>query len=117
MAKLTRRTAIQTLAAPALLGAAHPKATAFALIGDRYHNSDYIRTGLGKTLTRDAGVSIDFCDDVNLLNSDNLSGYKLLIVFRDGMLWPDGYPDENSNAAWAGRRGDTKIVSEPAVPA
>jgi type 1 glutamine amidotransferase len=33
------------------------------------------------------------------------------------MLWPDGYPDESSNAAWNGRRGDTKLVSEPPVPA
>jgi type 1 glutamine amidotransferase len=51
------------------------------------------------------------------MNAENLAGYKLLIVFRDGMLWPDGYPDENSNAAWAGRRGDTKLVSEPPVAA
>jgi type 1 glutamine amidotransferase len=115
MRTLTRRTAIQTLAASALLRAASSKATAFALVGDRYHNSDYMRTGLGKTLVRDAGISIDFSDEVKLLNAENLAGYKLLIVFRDGMLWPDGYPDESSNAAWAGRRGDTKLVSEPPV--
>jgi hypothetical protein len=117
MLTITRRTAIQSLAASALLRAASPKATAFALVGDRYHNSDYMRTGLGKTLVRDAGVSIDFSDEVKLLNAENLTGYKLLIVFRDGMLWPEGYPDESSNAAWAGRRGDTKLVSEPPVPA
>jgi len=117
MLTVTRRTAIQSLAASALLRAASPKATAFALVGDRYHNSDYMRTGLGKTLVRDAGVSIDFSDEVKLLNTENLTGYKLLIVFRDGMLWPDGYPDESSNAAWASRRGDTKLVSEPPVPA
>jgi len=111
---ITRRTAIQALAAPAFLRAA--KSIAFALVGDRYHNSDYIRTGLGKTLVRDAGVSIDFSDEVKLLNAENLAGYKLLIVFRDGMLWPDGYPDENSNAAWAGRRNDTKLIIEPPVP-
>src|SRR5258708_799248 len=117
MRTFTRRTAIQTLAATALVRAASPKATAFALIGDRYHNSDYMRTGLGKTLVRDAGISIDFSDEVKLMNAENLAGYKLLIVFRDGMLWPDGYPDETSNAAWAGRRGDTKPVSEPPAPA
>jgi len=117
MLTITRRTAIQSLAASALLRAASPKATAFALVGDRYHNSDYMRTGLGKTLVRDAGVSIDFSDEVKLLNTENLTGYKLLIVFRDGMLWPEGYPDESSNAAWAGRRGDTKLVSAPPVPA
>ena len=48
MLTITRRTAIQSLAASALLRAASPKATAFALVGDRYHNSDYMRTGLGK---------------------------------------------------------------------
>jgi hypothetical protein len=117
MLTITRRTAIQTLAAPAFLRGASPKATAFALVGDRYHNSDYMRTGLGKTLVRDAGISIDFSDEVKLLNAENLAAYKLLIVFRDGMLWPDGYPDESSNAAWAGRRGDTKLDSEPPVPA
>ena len=114
---MTRRTAIQTLAAPAFLRAASQKATAFALVGDRYHNSDYMRTGLGKTLVRDAGIAVDFTDEVKLLNAETLAGYKLLIVFRDGMLWPDGYPDESSNAAWSGRRGDTKLVSEPPVAA
>ena len=91
------------------------KATAFALIGDRYHNSDYIRTGLGKTLGKEAGVSIDFCDDVTRLDAEGLQGYKLLIVFRDGMLWPDGYANENSNAAYA-RSGSPPIVSQPPLP-
>jgi type 1 glutamine amidotransferase len=67
------------------------KSTAFALIGDRYHNSDYIRTALGKTLVRELGLSIDFTDEVTLLNADNLRGYKLLILFRDAMQWPNGY--------------------------
>ncbi|MBN1291620.1 MAG: ThuA domain-containing protein [Candidatus Latescibacteria bacterium] len=71
--------------------AAPKKATAFALVGDRYHNSDYIRTALGKTLVEGAGLSIDFTDEVKLLNAETLKGYKMLIVFRDGMLWPDGY--------------------------
>jgi hypothetical protein len=71
--------------------AARQKATAFAVVGDRYHNSDYIRTALGKTLVQGAGLSIDFTDEVTLLNAGNLDGYKMLIVFRDGMLWPDGY--------------------------
>ena len=112
---ITRRTALQALAAPALLHAAGAKAIAFALIGDRYHNSDYIRTGLGKTLGREAGLSIDFSDEVKLLNAENLAGYKLLIVFRDGMLWPDGYADEGSNAAFAGRGGALKVESVPPV--
>jgi len=104
--------------APLAFGAiasAREKGTAFALIGDRYHNSDYIRTGLGKTLGKDLGVAIDFRDDVKLLDAESLQGYKLLIVFRDGMTWPDGYPDESSNAAFAHLTAP-KIVSEPALP-
>ena len=67
------------------------QATAFALAGDRYHNIDYIRTALGKTLGKDLGISIDFTDELSLLDSPNLKGYKLLIVLRDGMIWPNGY--------------------------
>lgn len=90
------------------------KATAFGLIGDRYHNSDYIRSALNRTVVRDLGVSIDFCDETRNLTAETLDGYKLLVVLRDGMIWPDGYPDESSNAAWAAS-GRPKMISEPAV--
>jgi len=93
--QITRRAAISGIAASALLptnpASAAAKATAFALIGDRYHNSDYIRTALRKTLVKDLGISIDFRDEVELLNAEELKGYKLLIMLRDGMLWPGGY--------------------------
>jgi hypothetical protein len=91
------------------------KATAFALIGDRYHNSDYIRTGLGRTIDREMGVSIDFCDEVKMLDAEALEGYKLLIILRDGMLWPDGYADESSNAGYVAT-GRPPLVSDPPVP-
>jgi hypothetical protein len=78
--------------------------TAFALAGDRYHNIDYIRTALGKTLVKDLGVSIDFTDELSLLTSSKLKPYKLLIMFRDGMVWPGGYE---------GSGGRGPIVSEP----
>jgi type 1 glutamine amidotransferase len=94
---------------------ARTKATAFALIGDRYHNSDYIRTGLGRTIGRQLGVSIDFCDETRMLDAETLQGYKLMIMQRDGMVWPDGYPDENTNAAWVAT-GRPALESEPAVP-
>jgi type 1 glutamine amidotransferase len=41
--------------------------------------------------------------------------YKLLIILRDGMIWPDGYGDESSNAGYV-RSGSPKIISEPSVP-
>jgi hypothetical protein len=94
---------------------ARAKADAFALIGDRYHNSDYIRTGLNRTIAEPLGVSIDFCDETRMLDAQTLGGYKLLIILRDGMIWPDGYPDENTNAAWV-NTGKPELISDPPVP-
>lgn len=115
--QISRRSVLSGIAASALLPAARAsaanKATAFALIGDRYHNSDYIRTALRKTLVRDAGISIDFRDEVELLNAQELKGYKLLIILRDGMLWPTGYlqgPSASPNTP------AVPIVSEPPLP-
>ena len=45
--------------------------TAFALAGDRYHNIDYIRTALGKTLVKGLGISIDFTDELSLLTASS----------------------------------------------
>src|SRR5260370_922101 len=66
-------------------------ATAFALCGDESHNSDYIRSALTSTLTQDAGLSIDFTDEEKLLDYDRLRHYKILIMFRDGLRFPNGY--------------------------
>ena len=91
------------------------KADAFALIGDRYHNSDYIRTGLNRTISAPLGITIDFCDETKRLTRATLRGYKLLIILRDGMIWPDGYPNEATNAGWVAG-GRPELVSEPPVP-
>jgi len=109
---MTRRSVIGSIALAAF---GREKATAFALIGDRYHNSDYIRIALGKTIGQELGVSIDFRDEVALLDAEELRGYKLLIMLRDGMTWPNGYTDESSNAGYV-HTGSPKIVSEPALP-
>lgn len=116
MEQITRRTALFTVGLAATPGFGRNKATAFALIEDRYHNSDYIRTALSKTLGKEEGLSIDFCDDVTRMDAEGLQGYKLLIVFRDGMLWPNGYADENSNAAYV-RAGSPRIMSDPPLQA
>ncbi|MGY8827439.1 MAG: ThuA domain-containing protein [Candidatus Latescibacterota bacterium] len=86
---------------------------AFALIGDRYHNADYIRTALGKTLVRELGLKIDFCDEVTRLNAETLSQYPLLIIFRDGMLWPDGY---GLRAHYPGCDPQADPISDPPAP-
>src|SRR6266852_6171054 len=116
--KTSRRSAIAALAGAGLaprLSRSAQKATAYALIGDRYHNSDYIRSGLSRTIAKDLGVSIDFCDETKMLTAETLNGYKLLIILRDGMIWPDGYPDETSNAGWVAG-GKVKLTSDPPVP-
>ena len=122
---LSRRTSLLSLGSIGAAGAlgaalfsrsshaARKKATAFALVGDRYHNSDYIRTALGRTLVREAGLSIDFTDEVRLLDADTLEGYRMLIVFRDGMLWPDGY---GAAGSYAGLTPDIELRSEPPLP-
>jgi hypothetical protein len=115
----TRRSALAALAGAALApvpGRGARKAAAFALIGDRYHNSDYIRTGLSRTIAKELGITIDFTDETSLLNAETLDGYKLLIVLRDGMIWPDGYGgDESTNAAWVAT-GRPKLVFDPPLP-
>src|SRR3954447_18498055 len=108
--RITRRAALCSVALTTSL-AARQKGTAFALIGDRYHNSDYIRTALTKTFIKEAGLAVDFCDEVKALDAEQLQGYKLLIMLRDGMLWPDGYMN---TVAPGGDRLD--IVSEPPLP-
>ena len=67
------------------------KATAFALVGDESHNSDYIRSALTSTLVQDAGLSIDFTDEEKTLSYESLRHYKILIMFRDGLRFPNGY--------------------------
>src|SRR5438270_7139571 len=114
---ITRRSAIAAIAGVSLAprpGRSAQKGAAYSLIGDRYHNSDYIRTGLNRTIAKDLGVSIDFCDETSMLTAETLKGYKMLIILRDGMIWPDGYPDETTNAGWvAGGKG--KLISDPPV--
>ncbi len=79
---------LPTASAQAAAGA---KARAFALIGDESHNSDYIRSALGSTLVQDAGLPIDFTDEEKELSYEALKRYRILIIFRDGLRFPNGY--------------------------
>ena len=80
---------------------------ALALIGDRYHSPVYIRDNLIKALVRE-NVPTIFITNVRALNRDSLAKHQLLIIFRDGMLWPKGYDkphvkwmtDEQQKAIW-----------------
>ena len=121
---VSRRFALRALglgATASFLGAALPpprvqslprKGDVFALIGDRWHNFDYIRTALTRILVREAGASVNFTPDFNLLTREILAEHKLLLMLCDGLSFPGGYtapypffdPEK------------TKIVSEPALP-
>lgn len=66
-----------------------------ALIGDRFHNPDYIRIHLWR-LAREAGVELEYTANyewfaTRLSSEELLAGRKVLIVFRDGLIFPDGY--------------------------
>ena len=87
-------------------------ARAFALIGDRHHNSDYIRTALKRTLVEGVGLDILFTDDYEALSTEALDGYDLLIIFRDGMIWPSGY----GQTEFFSPRGSVPLTSDPPVP-
>ena len=109
---VTRRTLLRAaatgLVAPSLRSATPGNATAFALCGDESHNSDYIRTALTGTLVESGTLSIDFTDQENLLSYDHLRKYKILIMFRDGRRYNNGYWHQ----IYWNEKSD-KIVSEP----
>jgi hypothetical protein len=63
---------------------------ALALIGDRYHNPDYIRVIPDKVF-QDLNIAIDYTIDYSALSAAMLKPYQLLLILRDGMIWPGGY--------------------------
>ncbi len=65
-----------------------------ALIGDRYHNADYIRVAL-KRLFHELNLPFDYTINYEQISARLLSSYRLFVVLRDGMIWPDGYLEPN----------------------
>jgi len=61
-----------------------------ALIGDRYHNADYIRVALAR-LFGGLRLPVDYTIDYAVISADLLRNYQLFVCFRDGMIWPKGY--------------------------
>ncbi|HUW34274.1 MAG TPA: MBL fold metallo-hydrolase [Planctomycetota bacterium] len=73
---------------------------ALALIGDRYHPPAYIRPPL-EAAFRTIGMPVEFVYDVTKLNAQTLRGVRLLVVLRDGMIWPKPTADKpDGEAAW-----------------
>jgi len=102
-AYISRRSAVRrigSIGAASALGAIVParsataagrRADAFALVGDRFHNFDYIRTALHRTLVKESGVTVTFTPDYTLLNLETLKAHRLLIMLCDGLVFPGGY--------------------------
>lgn len=67
---------------------------ALALIGDRYHNADYIRVALNR-LFRELDLPIDYTINYDEISPRLLRPYRLFLVLRDGMIWPQGYLEPN----------------------
>jgi hypothetical protein len=71
-------------------GAEKASPQTLALIGDRYHNPDFIRVALTR-LFESLALPVDFTIDYDKISADLLSRYQLFLCFRDGMIWPNGY--------------------------
>jgi hypothetical protein len=65
-----------------------------ALIGDRYHNADYIRVALIR-LFQDLNLPLDYTINYEQISAPLLRSYRLFVVLRDGMIWPHGYLEPN----------------------
>lgn len=62
---------------------------ALALIGDRHHDPQHLEVGLRRAFAA-VGIAARFAYDVRALSAENLKQVQLLVMLRDGMLWPDG---------------------------
>src|SRR5271165_1496528 len=61
-----------------------------ALIGDRYHNSDYIRVALTKIFDG-LDITVDYTTLYDKLSANLLRDRQMFLCLRDGMIWPGGY--------------------------
>ena len=93
---------------------------ALALIGDRYHNADYIRVALNR-LFHDLNLPIDYTINYDQISARLLAPYRLFVVLRDGMIWPHGYLEPNdyeyshaleSNRDWPKEQSEPWITEE-----
>ena len=71
-----------------------------ALIGDRYHNADYIRVALTKMFGA-VSVDVDYTIEPGRLSREGLKNYQLFLCLRDGMIWPGGYLGPDAYTAYA----------------
>jgi len=72
----------------------------YALIGDRYHNSDYIRVALEK-IYGDMNLVVDYTTLYDKLSAAALKDYDMFLCLRDGMIWPGGYLGPDAYTGYA----------------
>lgn len=86
----------------------------FALMGDHYHNADIVRTMLTRDVINDMGIPIKMTDDYTCLDANTLKGYQVLIVHRDGRIFPNGGPTCGGHDAIVDFCGEKiPIISDP----
>jgi type 1 glutamine amidotransferase len=85
---------------------------ALALIGDRYHNPDYIRVSLDKVF-KDLNIPIDYTIQYDQISASLLKDYQLFLILRDGMIWPDGYLGPDAYAAYEANLETPKTFPDP----
>ncbi|MDH4198350.1 MAG: ThuA domain-containing protein [Candidatus Aminicenantes bacterium] len=88
------------------------RADVFALVGDRWHSFDYIRTAFTRTLVNESGVTVTFTPDSGLLTEETLAAHRLLLILCDGMIFPGGYTSPYPFMD----PEKIRIVSEPPLP-
>ncbi|HET7086582.1 MAG TPA: ThuA domain-containing protein [Rhizomicrobium sp.] len=99
---MSRRAALTGMAAMAAQpgwAATKAKPRVLALIGDRYHNPDYIHVSLDK-IFHELDLPIDYTMDYSSLSASLLKPYQLFLVLRDGMIWPGGYSGPDAYTAY-----------------
>jgi type 1 glutamine amidotransferase len=92
--------------------AGNGKPRALALIGDRYHNPDYIRVSLDK-IFKDLNIPIDYTIQYDGISANMLKGYQLFLILRDGMIWPDGYLGPDAYTAYEADLETPKTFPDP----
>ena len=81
---------LKAAAGPSGAGLPETSPRVIALVGDRYHNPDYIRVSLDR-LFSELGMPVDYTFRYDHLSRELLRGYRIMVCFRDGMVWPGGY--------------------------
>jgi type 1 glutamine amidotransferase len=111
-ALLRAATAVSAAGIVRLAPAQNSARRALALIGDRYHNSDYIRVALSR-MVEGIGVSLDYTIDYTRLSRGVLRDYQVFLCLRDGMIWPDGYLGPDAYTAYASGLEDSGDFPNP----